>query len=522
MFYSLFTIGKPGGCKSTANAKILYELYSRMGVYPQIVSDRLLLEEAVIRDILSNGIRRPDGSWEGEHSILFDANPPPGKKVFEVKDGTLLNRVHDEMIRLACMHDNPQGLLIEYAIGPDVQFGDREPLLQSGQSLIDRFAQTVRDEDHRVLVLEVDAGLDERLRRNGERVDGMKAETFRKFFPDGGELHGHEGTLSAMGVEYYFIDNDYNDLDRFLHEIEGNVRDSIRPFIEGVRTVRPEWEVLGMKEGHTDLPQHMARPFGEGDSGVPKVVFLTGIPGSGKSTVAQYLTPELESMGYRCTFLTDKAALEQEVREDVARYMHDPDRCDPDGTVRGDHTVLHNPLGENGTLQMEFIDGHALNVAHRKLLDYASRFVTQSDSQELLVIEWAYGSDVPYPGEGLRQTAGSLVDGMEERNIINQSIILDITAPLHVRAERNSRRPGHIPTGEFRLYFGDEGHFTAEDFSRIGPDRIRQIANVWDDVEPLTAELELVREEFITPWLSGEFPTRSWPEGQSILPRKEF
>ena len=112
-YVSVMAIGKPGGCKSTAIAQMLYA-FARYGVTPELVSDRLLLESAVVEDT-KNGVRRPDGVIEGAHSILFDGTKPPGLKVFEVKDGTLLNRVHDFMVRYAGTHRNPHGVLLEFS-----------------------------------------------------------------------------------------------------------------------------------------------------------------------------------------------------------------------------------------------------------------------------------------------------------------------------------------------------------------------------------------------------------------------
>lgn len=231
------TIGKPGGCKSTANAKILYEL-QRLGKIPEIVSDRILLENAVVQDVQTSGIKREDGAMEGAHSILFDGNQPPGRKVFEVRDGLLLNEVHDYMVEIAGSHQSPSGLLLEYATGPDVNFPD-VPLLQSGTSLIERFYRLPASKDHHIHVVEIDASLDERLRRNGRRIDGMREETFLKYFPDGGELREKGNNLVQMGVAFTRIDNDHDDLARFLRDIENFSAEHIRPLFEG-NGPRPE------------------------------------------------------------------------------------------------------------------------------------------------------------------------------------------------------------------------------------------------------------------------------------------
>ncbi len=213
------TIGKPGGCKSTANAKILYEM-KRLGMDPILVSDRLLLEEAVVEDVRSSGAIRGDGAMEGSHSILFDGDKSPGRKVFEVTDGILLNRVHDAMVRLAGHHGDSRGMLFEYATGPDVINLPREGLFQSGKSLLGRFQKFPKQPDHNILVVEIDASLEERLRRNGRRIDGMRKETFLRYFPDGGELRDEGDKLRELGIQFVHIDNDHDDLSQFLIDIE--------------------------------------------------------------------------------------------------------------------------------------------------------------------------------------------------------------------------------------------------------------------------------------------------------------
>lgn len=229
-YISVMAIGKPGGCKSTAIAQILYA-FARYGVTPELVSDRLLLEAAVVEDT-KNGIRRPDGAIEGTHSILFDGTKPPGLKVFEVKDGTLLNRVHDFMVAYAGTHRNPHGVLLEFATGPDVPL-PIEPLLQSGESFVERFRRNRILPDHHVVVTEIEASLGERRRRNGRRVDGMKEETFLKYFPDGGELRESGQRLSEFGVQFVWINNDHDDLSRFLRDTREFCDIHLRPLIEG-------------------------------------------------------------------------------------------------------------------------------------------------------------------------------------------------------------------------------------------------------------------------------------------------
>ena len=90
---------------------------------------------------------------------------------------------------LAGTHIYQDGAIFEYATGPDVKT-DGMPLLQSSVELVRRFTDYPIALGQKVIVIEIGAGLEERLSRNDDRVDGMRKETILKYFPDGGELRG--------------------------------------------------------------------------------------------------------------------------------------------------------------------------------------------------------------------------------------------------------------------------------------------------------------------------------------------
>ena len=67
----------------------------------------------------------------------------------------------------------------------------------------------------------------------------MREDTFMKYFPDGGELREQGEVLEQMGVAFTRIDNDHDNLARFLRDIEDFSADHIRPLFEG-NGPRPE------------------------------------------------------------------------------------------------------------------------------------------------------------------------------------------------------------------------------------------------------------------------------------------
>lgn len=243
MSFSLVVIGKPGGCKSTTVAKFQYE-FSKIGLAaadkPDYVSDRLLLESAILEDVHWGHpelykYRPEDGALVGEHSVLLDGTKPSGQKKIHITDSSLLNAIHDEMAKQMLFHDNPRGEIFEYATGPEKEMGDGI-LDQDGDGLVRRFRRLLegRQLANKVFIFEVDASLDERIRRNGERVDGMDNMTFRTYFGDGGELKlSGIPKFAELGVDFHYIDNDHHDIETFLRDVEEYNASLIRSLAEG-------------------------------------------------------------------------------------------------------------------------------------------------------------------------------------------------------------------------------------------------------------------------------------------------
>jgi len=234
MSFSIITIGKPGGGKSTANGVIQKELRAAIGLNPATMSDRLLLEASVLEDVRFDPVKHEGhtekGPLEGQHSLLFDGNQPPGQRKFRVKDGIALNAIHREMIDAALTHQEFDGMVLEYAIGPDVPLPD-EPINQSGDRLMEWFAQAREKGSNNVLVIEVDAPAELRFTRNGGRVDGIESATLRDYWPDGGELRERGEQLKDLGGDYVYIDNNHSDFSRFLRDIETVCEQKVLPLV---------------------------------------------------------------------------------------------------------------------------------------------------------------------------------------------------------------------------------------------------------------------------------------------------
>lgn len=252
----------------------------------------------------------------------------------------------------------------------------------------------------------------------------------------------------------------------------------------------------------------------------PRIVLITGLPGSGKSSASKVIVPILEQQGRIVTFRTDKQALEEEVRRDALQFLDDPTRRLPDGGVEGDHSILLNPEGADGALQMVFKDGNALNGAHKQLLMDAQLFLKNAKEGNVLVIEWAYGKNVPYPEEELTHNGTQLISWLKAYGLLDDVIVIDVVSSAQDRIERNRSRPEHIPTGEFALYFPEEGHLTPEDIVQLGP-RYRRIDNVGTSeafYQAFLENIQRVTESFVLLYLEGYDATMK--EGP-LLPVKE-
>ncbi|OGG01911.1 hypothetical protein A2Z33_01585 [Candidatus Gottesmanbacteria bacterium RBG_16_52_11] len=224
MIDAIFVIGKPGSGKSIM-VWYLTALLLERGFAVSYLSDRLGLEEGILKDT-ARARRRPDGSKVGPHGKLI-ADGPPGHRKVHVLDGTILNAVHRSHVE-SVLKSRRTGtvLLVEYAIGPEIRFGSgKEPLRQEAAYLVELL------KGHRLLkrvfILEVDSPLPIRAFREMKRPDAMAPETFRAYFPDGGEIT--PPAAKQLGKLYYKFTNLEEDHDGYYSEVRYIFENKILP-----------------------------------------------------------------------------------------------------------------------------------------------------------------------------------------------------------------------------------------------------------------------------------------------------
>ncbi len=213
MIDSIFVIGKPGSGKSIM-VWYITGLLLEYGYNVSHKSDRLGLETGVLKDTEKSNFRQ-DGSKIGKHSKLI-ADGPPGHRKVHVLDGLILNRVHKSYILHITRHKEPNTInLIEYAIGPQIDFGDgKEPLTQTAESLVKNIIKyRIMD---RIFIIDVESPFIIRAYREMMRVDAMAPETFRSYFPDGGEMT--QNLSKKLRNHYHHFKNLEEDHDGFYSE----------------------------------------------------------------------------------------------------------------------------------------------------------------------------------------------------------------------------------------------------------------------------------------------------------------
>lgn len=224
MIDSIFIIGKPGSGKSI----FIWYLSSLLGedrVSIKYVSDRLGLEAKVLEDVKKVRVNS-DGIKIGKHSKLIKDGPPGHRKV-HVLDGFFLNQFHKETIKyLSNQPLQKKVLLVEYAIGPNIDFGSgKEPLLQDSHY----FVELVKECKiiNRVFVVDIEAPLAIREQREVRRPDAMAMETFQAYFPDGGEMKKQDSKI--LGKHYHRFKNHDEDHEGYFSEARYIYETLIRP-----------------------------------------------------------------------------------------------------------------------------------------------------------------------------------------------------------------------------------------------------------------------------------------------------
>lgn len=227
MIKAIFIIGKPGSGKSIM-VWYLAGLLEADGYHVSFSSDRIGLEEETLKDVAKAKAGK-DGVKVGTHSKLI-ADGPPGHRKVHVLDGKILNAVHNDMVKKAATSRQRKTVILgEYAIGPDIKFGSKkEPLLQSTHHLVGfmKKHKAVRS----IFILDIEASLAQREYRQLSRPDSMAEETFRAYFPDGGEMSKKDAKL--LGGNYYRFVNRDDDHDGYYSEARYMYETYIRPKLQ--------------------------------------------------------------------------------------------------------------------------------------------------------------------------------------------------------------------------------------------------------------------------------------------------
>lgn len=222
---AIIVIGKPGSGKSV----MIWYLHSLLNEDNYRVvhwSDRLSLEKSVLQDT-RNADSDKFGIRTGSHSKLI-ADGPPGMRKVHVTDGKLLNDIHSDYIKRISAARNKSVYLIEYATGPVINFGPRKiPLYQDGKYLVRNLKK-----NHilnSVYILDIEAKLEIRQKREARRADAMDPLTFRSYFPDGGEIT--RAAAKKLGKFYYRFVNHTEDYDGYFSEARHIYDTLIRPHL---------------------------------------------------------------------------------------------------------------------------------------------------------------------------------------------------------------------------------------------------------------------------------------------------
>ncbi len=227
-------VGNAASGKTSAAGMITE--YFAQHVDVSVLKDRTLIEELVIAECQSQP-EDANGWKTGIHSrYKIDQN---GGIVMSAIDGTWWNFAHRKMFDSAAEHkDQKQLLVMEYAIAPDYRYEDHKTsLLQSGDVFCNWAEQKKASKE--MFVLEILSPFELRYERDRKRRrDSMDMETFRRYFPDGGEIP--PGEINRLfGDGYHAFKNTTDDDPWFQGQIYRICREVMSPalFGEGNRSM---------------------------------------------------------------------------------------------------------------------------------------------------------------------------------------------------------------------------------------------------------------------------------------------
>lgn len=223
----IYIIGKPGSGKSIF-IWYLNSLLDEDGIGVKHISDRLGLEQKVLHDVKNVRVNSL-GIKVGKHSKLIKDGPPGHRKV-HVLDGLFLNQFHEQTIKkLSRQKEQKKVTIVEYATGPIIDFAPGKPkLLQDSH----HFVGFLRKHRliNRVFIVDIDVPLSVREQREARRPDAMDTETFRSYFPDGGEISKNDVRL--LNSHYYRFHNHEEDQDGYYNEARYIYLSKIKPHLK--------------------------------------------------------------------------------------------------------------------------------------------------------------------------------------------------------------------------------------------------------------------------------------------------
>ncbi|MCL4360628.1 hypothetical protein M1555_05265 [Patescibacteria group bacterium] len=195
--------------------------------------------------------------------------------------------------------------------------------------------------------------------------------------------------------------------------------------------------------------------------------------------------------------VSDRTWLEQAVLLDVA---YRGQVIGSEG-LRGNHSILLND-GPAGHRQFRVTDGRLLNEVHEQMIAYVGN---QQREGAVVIVEYATGPVAEFgPGkERLLQDGSSLLGGIHETRAGGRLFLLDVEAPLEIRALRNSGRPDGLDDETFRRYFQDGGEVDALEAQAHGI-FFHRLENGYHDPVRFAREVETIYTDIVSPRLSNE------------------
>jgi energy-coupling factor transporter ATP-binding protein EcfA2 len=234
--------GNSAGGKSTI-LKAMETVIDERGLKHVKVTDRQWLAAAIKQDVITNGFKEEaleEGKpvWLGRDSLVFIDETSkeaknwssfmevdPEKLQFAVRNGNLLNRVHEQMRDMAVNWSQDGVLLMEWTVAPNIEnfllpTEGCVSVWQDGESVIKLFTELETGVQlPEIELIYITADYELRFKRNKSRPRRLDDEVLRQYFPDGGELTKEAVGDLLPGIAFRGYDNNYDDPKRFVDEM---------------------------------------------------------------------------------------------------------------------------------------------------------------------------------------------------------------------------------------------------------------------------------------------------------------